>query len=139
MDRSAMECAGDARTTSEHARDASERAVESAGRGHHDLWRRHLQQCLTRADQSISMAFDSVDAMMGGTVGSTLVSLPDANSLTAGDMRAAASALQWAADALLHMAAAREPGAVTNMEVAVDSDSTEAYEPADDTNAEDVD
>ena len=111
MDRTAMECAEDAHITSEHARRASERAVEAAGGVQHDLWRRHLQLCLTRADQSVSMAaLDSVDAMMGGTVGSTLVDLPDASLLSADDMRAAASALRCAADALLHMATARGVG-----------------------------
>ena len=110
MDRTAMECAEDARTTSEHARQASERAVEAAGGGHHDLWLRHLQQCLTRADQSVCMAFDSVDAMMGGAVGSALMDATDASSLSADEMRAAASALRWAADALLHMATARGVG-----------------------------
>ena len=110
MDRTAMECAVDARTTSQHAREASDRAIEAAGGGRHDLWLRHLQQCLTRAEQSVSMAFDSADAMMGGTVGSTLVAVPDASSLSAEEMRAAASALRWAANALLHMATARGVG-----------------------------
>ena len=53
MDRTAMECAVDARTTSQHAREASDRAIEAAGGGRHDLWLRHLQQCLTRAEQSV--------------------------------------------------------------------------------------
>ena len=110
MDRTAMECATDAHITSEHARRASERAVEAASGAQRDLWRHNLQLCLTRADQSVSMAFDSVDAMMGGTVGSTLVALPDASLLSAEDMRAAASALRCAADALLHMATARGVG-----------------------------
>ena len=110
MDRTAMECREDARNTLERARAASEWAADAAGGGHHQLWLRHLQQCLTRADQSVSMAFDSVDAMMGGTVGSTLIAVPDASSLSAEEMRAAASALRWAANALLHMATARGVG-----------------------------
>ena len=110
MDRTAMECAEDAHITSEHARRASERAVEAASGEQRDLWRQHLQECLLRADQSVSMAFDSVDGMMGGTVGSTLVDLPDATLLSADDMRAAASALRCAADALLYMATARGVG-----------------------------
>ena len=110
MERTATECAEDARTTSEHARRASARAVAAAGGGRDDLWRQHLQQCLNRADQSVSMAFDSVDAMMGGTVGSTLIAVPDAISLSAVEMRAAATALHCAADALLHLATARGMG-----------------------------
>ena len=114
MERSAMECAQDARTTSMHARAASDMAVGAAGRGQSAHWVENLQQCLTRADQSVCMAFDSVDAMMGGTIGNSLVAVPDADSLSAGDIRAAASALRCAADALHHLAAARELGPVSN-------------------------
>ena len=122
MSRTAMEYAALARTMSAHARQASEEAVAAAGGGHHDTWLLWLQQCLTRAELTRAMAFDSVDAMMGGTIGPPpLIVEPDATSLAAEDMRAAASALRAAADALLHMATARGAG-----------------EGADDSNAEDT-
>ena len=129
MERSAMECAEDARTTSEHARDASVSAVAAVGRGDQVVWLRQLQECLLRADQSVAMASDTVDAMMGGSVGITLAALPDASSLSVGDMRSAASALWWAADAMLQLANARHIVPVTNMDNADDSDATPRYEP----------
>ena len=102
------ECADDARVTSELTYEARSLAIAAGRSGDSVLWLVRLRQTLMRVDQSITMAGDATETLMHGGVGPVEMSV--------GDIRAAAAAMQWAANALNHFADARvaEPRPDTN-------------------------
>ena len=85
-----------------------------------------IKACLSSSDSSVTMAFDAVDAMLGGSVGSTIHELPDASRMDVDEIRAASEALQLASVALMALATARdqEPSVVVDGN---DSDETVTY------------
>ena len=107
-DRTVAECADDARITSELTFEARSLAIAAGRSGDHIAWLAQLRQTFVRVDQSVTMAGDATDTLMNGVSEPTL--------MTVDDIRAAAAAMQWAANALNHFADARvaEPPPDTN-------------------------
>ena len=87
---------------------------------------RPIKACLSSSDSSVTEAFDAADAMIRGTVGSTIHELPDASTLDVDAIRAASEALQLASVALMALATARdqEPSVIVDGN---DSDETVPY------------
>ena len=60
-----LERAGHARVTGVRARHAGGEAVTAAAAGDRDRWEAMLQESLLRTDQSVAMAFDAYDMLVG--------------------------------------------------------------------------
>ena len=107
-ERTVAECADDARVTSELTYEARSLAIAAGRSGDPAMWLVQLRQTLMRVDQSITMAGDATETLMHGVLEPTQMSVDD--------IRAAAAAMQWAANALNHFADARvaEPPPDTN-------------------------
>ena len=98
-ERTVAECADDARVTSELAYEARSLVVAAGRSGDLASWLAQLRQTLVRVDQSVTMAGDATETLMQGVLEPT--------QMTVEDIRAAAAAMQWAANALNHFADAR--------------------------------
>ena len=106
------ECEYYARITADHAVEAGVRAVDAAGGGNATAWAEELQDTLERADQSNCMSQEAIFVLLGGAGADNL---PNAASLTAHDIRLAATALAHASTALLQLANAREAEPIENV------------------------